>query len=144
MYGTKRSYPGGGKQPLLLCIDDDPQVTEAIQLRLRDYEIDVRTACHGMHGFYEAMSEKPDLIITDIHMPQGEGDYLVECLQNNCERRDIPIIVLTGERDPTLEGRMCRLGAQEYFVKPVLFEELRDAISRYLPLRKREFEKIGR
>ncbi len=137
MNDTNRDYAGTSKQPILLCIDDDPQISEVIQLRLREYDVDVRTALHGMHGFYEAMTEKPDLIITDMRMPQGEGDYVVKCLRSNTDRCQVPIIVLTGQRDPTVEGRMRRLGVEEFFTKPMSFDELREAIAKYIPLRKR-------
>ncbi len=137
MSDTYQDYADESKQPILLCIDDDPQILEALQLRLAEYDVDVRTACHGMHGLYEAQAKKPDLIITDMRMPQGEGDYLVECLRGNTERRSVPIIMLTGQRDPDLEGRMFQLGVQEYFSKPVQFDKLREAITQYIPLRKR-------
>lgn len=125
-------------QPIILCIDDDPQITETIQVRLQDYEVDVRTAGHGMHGYYEAMAEKPDLIITDIRMPQGMGDYVIECLRNNTERREVPVIVLSGQRDQQLKKRLQQLGVEAFISKPAHFEQLRKAIEKYIPLHKRD------
>lgn len=132
------------KTPTLLCIDDDFHIIEAVQLRLQDYEVEVITAFHGMHGYHEALTQKPDLIITDMRMPQGEGDYVVECLRNNPEQCCVPIIVLTGQRDPTLEGRMRRLGVQEFFAKPLRFNELQKAIVKYIPLHERDHTCLSR
>ena len=123
--------------PTLLCIDDDLQIGESIKLRLSEYEVHVILSFHGMHGFHEAMSQKPDLIITDMRMPQGEGNVVVECVRNNPDTCQIPIIILTGQRDRPLEKQMRRLGVQDYFNKPLHFDELREAIAKYIPLRKR-------
>jgi DNA-binding response OmpR family regulator len=129
--------------PTLLCIDDDPQIAETIELRMSQYEINFLTAYHGMHGFWLAMTNRPDLIITDIKMPQGAGDYVVDCLRSNSDTQDIPVIVLTGQRDPQLEGKMRRMGVEEYFTKPVQFDRLRDAIGRFVRLEERDLGAVG-
>jgi DNA-binding response OmpR family regulator len=130
----------GRKWPTLLCIDDDPHITHSIQLRLRDYEVEVLSAFHGMHGFWQAMTRRPDLIITDLRMPQGGGEYLVQCLRENSETRSIPVIVLTGRRDPELHRKMHELGAQEFVTKPIPFQDLLQLIGKHMPLREREAE----
>ena len=129
--------------PTLLCIDDDPLIPEVIGLRLNQYEVNVLSAFHGMHGFWLAMTDRPDLIITDMRMPQGAGDYVVDCLRHNSDTRDIPVIVLTGQRDAQIESRMRHLGVDEFFTKPVQFETLRDAIFKYLPLKERDWGEVG-
>ena len=121
-------------RPIILCIDDDPQIVETISLRLRSYHVEVLSAYHGMHGFWLAMTAHPDLIVTDMRMPQGEGDYVVECLKNNSDTSQIPVIVLTGQKDPKLESRMRALGVQEYCTKPMQFGELRKKMSKYITL----------
>lgn len=126
--------------PTVLCIDDDPQIGETIGLRLRNYAVKVLSAHHGMQGFWQATRARPDLIITDMRMPQGSGDYLVERLRRNGDTRSVPVIVLTGRRDPELEGMMRQLGAQEFFTKPAPFGELLKAIAKYIPLAERADE----
>jgi FixJ family two-component response regulator len=76
-------------------------------------------------------------------MPQGCGDYLVQSLRNNSDTKSIPVIVLTGHRDPELAGTMRRLGAQEFFTKPVPFPTLLEAMAKYIPLKKRAGEEIA-
>jgi len=122
----------------VLCIDDDPQIVHTIQLRLRDYEVEVLSAFHGMHGFWQAMTQRPDLIITDVRMPQGSGDYLVQCLRRNSDTKSIPVIVLTGHRDAELRREMHRLGAQEFVTKPVPFQDLLQVIGKHITLRERD------
>jgi len=120
--------------PTILCIDDDPQIAETITLRLNQYEVNLLSACHGMHGFWLAMSNHPNLIITDVNMPQGSGEYIVDCLRQNTDTHDIPVIVLTGRHDSQLECRMRHSGADEFLTKPVHFDKLREAILSYIPL----------
>lgn len=128
--------------PTILCIDDDPQIPESIALRLNQYEVNVISACHGMHGFWLAMTNRPALIVTDVKMPQGGGDYVVDCLRQNSDTRAIPVIVLTGQRDSQLERRLRHAGADEYLIKPVRFELLRDAIFKHVRLRDRNWNEV--
>lgn len=126
--------------PTILCIDDDPQIPEAIRLHLRPYQVEILSAYHGMHGFWLAMTERPDLVITDMRMPQGHGDYVVECLRNYPDTSAIPVIVLTGQHKSDVEQRLHGLGVQAVFTKPVRFDELQAAIEKHVPLHKREDE----
>ena len=128
--------------PTLLCIDDDPQISEAIALRLRQYNVNVISAFHGMHGFWLAMTNRPDLILTDMKMPQGAGDYVVDSLRRNSDTCDIPVIVLTGQCDSQLERRMRQLGVAEFYIKPVHFDVLRAAMLKHIPLKERDWEAV--
>lgn len=123
--------------PKVLCIDDDPNVSEAIARRLHSYDVEVVRAFHGMHGFWLAVTEKPDVIITDLRMPQGEGEYVVECLKGNSETAHIPVIVLTGKSEPGLEDKLFRLGVEHFLPKPASFDEILDKLGQYVKLRKR-------
>ena len=140
MNSAHQDESAASRRPALLCIDDDPQISEAIGLRLRDYEVDVLCAYHGMHGFWLAMTEKPDLIVTDLRMPQGHGDYIVECLRSNSDTREIPVIVMTGQRGPDVVQKIRRLDVQAFLTKPVRFDQLLPIIEQYIPLRARETE----
>jgi CheY-like chemotaxis protein len=140
MNAIDRDTSAASRWPTLLCIDDDPQILEAIRLRLRDYEVEVLCGFHGMHGFWLAITGRPDLIITDMRMPQGQGDYIVECLRNNSDTRDIPVIVLTGQRGPDVIQKIRQLDVQALLTKPVLFEQLLTVIKQHIPLRPREPE----
>jgi len=90
-----------------------------------------------------AMTNRPDLSVTDMRMPQGAGDYVVDCLRNNSDTRDIPVIVLTGQRDPKLESAMRKLGVEEYFTKPVQFDRLRNAMQEFIDLKERDWGHVG-
>jgi DNA-binding response OmpR family regulator len=132
MYRSR--YLTNDADPVVLCIDDDPEISEAISLRLRNYKVDVLRAFHGMHGLYLAIACQPDLIITDLNMPQGGGMYLIERLRSDSCTCGLPIIVLTGQRNPKLEVTVRQLGAEQILTKPVHFDELAAAINKFVPL----------
>ena len=127
-------YPFKHVDPVVLCIDDDPDVSEVISLRLGNYNVDVLRAFHGMHGLSLALACRPDLIITDLNMPQGAGMYVIECLRNHSDTHALPIIVLTGQRNQRLDESVHRLGAAHILKKPIHFNELAAAISKFIPL----------
>lgn len=137
--GTKKaSVPptlGRAIPPKLLCIDDDPEVTRTIELRMQPYDVTMVRALYGMQGFWLAMTEKPQVIVTDIRMPQGQGDFLIQCLKANAETRSIPVIVLTGVRDPAFQKRMYHLGADAYLEKPCPFEQMLDTLRGFMDIR---------
>jgi CheY-like chemotaxis protein len=129
--------------PTVLCIDDDPQIVNAIRLQFRPFRVEVLAAYHGMHGFWQAMTGRPDLIITDVRMTQGGGDFLVHCLRRNSDTKTIPVIVLMGQRDPELQREMLQLGAQEFATKPVPFQDLLQMIGKHVPLVVRDEEFVA-
>ena len=102
--------PEGSGGPKLLCIDDDPNISEAFARRFHRYGIEVERAYHGMHGYWLAVTSKPDVIITDLRMPLGEGEYVVQCLERNAETAHIPVIVLTGFKETGLAEHLRGLG----------------------------------
>jgi FixJ family two-component response regulator len=78
-----------------------------------------------------------------MRMPQGAGEYVVDCLRRNSDTQSIPIIILTGQRDPLLERKMRSLGVADFFTKPILFDALLEAIGRYITLADREVSEWG-
>jgi len=130
--------PRTSRPAKILCIDDDPAIPSSIAIRLRGFEVEVIPAYHGMHGFAIASHEDPDVIITDLRMPMGEGAFVLESLKQNAQTAHIPVIVLTGQRGSDLPGRMHHLGAERFFQKPVAFTKLLEELARHIPLRVRD------
>jgi len=125
-------------QPILLTIDDDPNVSQAIGRRFSQYRVTLLQAQHGTHGIWLATTRRPDVIITDLRMPQGRGQDVVACLVRNPHTRHIPIIVLTGVFDEELRRRMLNLGVAAYLTKPVSFEDLCEAVGRFIDIEERQ------
>lgn len=132
------------RQPRVLCIDDDPDIQTAIELRLRNYDVEVEHAFYGMQGIAESHRNHPDLILMDLAMPNGDGLYLLDCLKRNQATADIPVIVLTGMRDPQLRGRAMAAGAEAFLRKPIAFNELLSQMREFIELRSREIQEARR
>lgn len=130
--------PHAIRSPRILCVDDDPGIQTAIELRMREYDVDIVRAFYGMQGIVEAITTRPNLILMDLAMPNGDGHYLLECIKENSKTADIPVVVLTGMRDPNLKSRMLQAGAEVFLQKPVHFDELLHHFSRFIDLRRRE------
>ncbi len=117
----------------VLCIDDDPQVVSALARSLEARGASAIRAYHGMQGYWLACSEAPDIIVTDMMMPRGTGEYVVECLKRNTATRNIPIIVLSGVGVKNLEQRVKQLDVDGVFTKPAQFDSLYRTICALAP-----------
>lgn len=124
--------------PRILCVDDDPDFQTSIEMRMRAYDIEVEHAFYGMQGVVEAVNSQPDLVLMDLAMPNGNGEYLLDCIQSHSGTATIPVIVVTGMRDPSLKNRLLRAGAAVFLQKPIHFDELLHHIGRFIDVRKRD------
>lgn len=122
------------RKPTVLCVDDDPNISEAVARRLQRLGVHVVRAYDGMQGCWMAAQEKPDVIVLDVAMPNGNGIEILEWLKRNEQTASIPVVVLTGKTDPKLCRRMCKLGAARFLCKPAPFEDLVEAIGQFVPL----------
>ncbi len=121
----------------LLCIDDDPTIAKAITLRVQPYGIEVKSAENGTAGFYTGLRERPDLILLDLNMPQGEGNYVLSRFRDHPLTKDIPIVILTVETNAGVRREMISHDASGFLTKPVRWKEFFMELARWIPLPKR-------
>ena len=79
---------------------------------------------------------QPDLILTDLMMPEMSGDQLVHAVREHPECEEIPIILLTVKADDDLRVRLLRTGAQDYLVKPFAIEELKARVGNLITMKR--------
>jgi DNA-binding response OmpR family regulator len=118
--------------PWVLLIEDDDDFAFAVQLRLRDYGLQVIRAAAGAEGYRQAFTGGPRAIILDYELPEGNGDYVLQRLKESSVTRDIPVIALTGRRETGVERQMRGLGVCEFLNKPVDWKRLRKALTSVL------------
>lgn len=132
--GQKRRNQTMTRTPHVLCVDDDPAIHTALELRLREYDVEVSQAYYGMQGVSEAVRSRPDVIVMDLAMPNGNGLYVLECLRQNPATATIPIVMLSGMRDPSLKRKSFDAGADSFLNKPVQFTDLVDALREHITI----------
>jgi DNA-binding response OmpR family regulator len=108
----------------ILIIEDDARTTLALAVRLKAEGYSTWTASDGIKGMRLAIRTRPDLIILDIGLPGGSGLDLAKTLRDKLETSHIPIIFLTGKKEPSLRQKVMDLGAAGLLEKPYLPEEL--------------------
>lgn len=116
----------------LLIVEDDATVREMLALILREEGFDVVTAQDGQMGFDCAWCERPDLILTDIEMPNMDGIQMILGLRREPELQAIPVLVLSAVPQASLRQAVSA-GADKALQKPVqigaLIELIRQIIA---------------
>lgn len=123
-------------KPLCLVIDDSPDVVRYLQTLLeKDYL--VAAAFNGQRGIEKALELIPDVIISDVMMPEKDGLELCDFLKSDERTSHIPIILLTAKA--TVKDRLegLRRGADAYLEKPFNQEELFVELKKLVELRRR-------
>jgi DNA-binding response OmpR family regulator len=112
----------------IMIVDDDPDLRQALRLRLRANQYDTVNAVDGYSASAMAYKESPDLIILDLGLPAGDGFVVLDRLQKDDKLSAIPVIVLTARDPQANERRVLRSGAAAFFQKPADNAELMDVI----------------
>lgn len=108
----------------VLVIDDDEALVDVIAqvLTLRGYAVE--RAASGQEGIEKARAVRPQLIISDIRMPGGDGRTLLRRLRRDPTLANTQIVLMTGNvREASVRSEMA-LGADDFLVKPFSFEDL--------------------
>ena len=124
------------EQQKLLLVDDEPGVRESVQAYLEDNEEWlVKTASSAEEAWRSIEQETPDLIISDIMMPQTDGYQFLEQLRENPRYQTIPVIFLTarGMTRDRIKGH--ETGCDAYLAKPFDPEELESIVRNLLKRR---------
>jgi two-component system KDP operon response regulator KdpE len=104
----------------ILVVDDEPQITRVLRTALTGSGYEVRTADDGHTGLRAAREWQPDLVITDVSMPNLSGIEL--CRQLRAESA-LPIIVLSVKGAEKTKVEALDAGADDYVTKPVGMDE---------------------
>lgn len=106
-----------GEKWRILCIDDDPEVRQILQLTLGTKH-EVLVANDGMEGLGVLDIGDPDFVICDVMMPNLNGFQTVEAIRNHPRFYDIPVFFLTAETDRESAKRGFATGGNLYLTKP--------------------------
>jgi sigma-B regulation protein RsbU (phosphoserine phosphatase) len=118
-------------QHSILIVEDEHTLRRLLEYRLRK-KYAVRTAENGEVALTKVQDEIPDLIVSDIMMPQMDGFALQEALQDDRHTRTIPFIFLTAKTDEDSQAKGLNTGVDDYITKPFDMERLISRIDRLL------------
>jgi CheY-like chemotaxis protein len=125
------------EKKLVLVVDDDPDLVEAVSMKLESENYRVAKAYDGVEAWDKIKAERPDLIILDVMMPEKNGYKVCDEIKNDPKYKDITIVLLTavGEAVPStsythMDGKTSL--ADEFIPKPIDMDELQEIINHYL------------
>ena len=102
----------------ILIVDDSPTQLNVISRVLSKHGYEIITAEDGEIGVMKAVSEKPDIILMDVVMPNLNGFQATRQITRNPETSHIPVIMLTSKDQDTDKVWAQRQGASDYLTKP--------------------------
>jgi CheY-like chemotaxis protein len=113
----------------VLVVDDHEDTRQMSLIVLRSQGFAASTACSGQDAFARACDERPDVIVTDLAMPDGDGWQLIQQLSADPRTSNIPVVMLTACATEAVRDRAKQERLAAFFFKPcppdVLAAELR-------------------
>lgn len=125
-------------KPLILVVEDDKAVRNLIATTLEMQEYRYHVAKNGTQGLMEAVSQRPDVIILDLGLPDMDG---VEIIQKVRSWSNVPIIVVSARSEDSDKVNALDAGADDYLTKPFSVEELLARVR--ASLRRAMYQNVG-
>jgi diguanylate cyclase (GGDEF)-like protein len=114
-------------RPLVLVVDDDPDLRALANVRLDEGGFDVLQAANGSECLALASTHSPDVILLDIMMPGMNGGEVLTALSGDPVTKDIPVVFVSALASPEDKVRGLENGAVDYITKPL---ETREFVAR--------------
>jgi len=115
----------------LLVVDDEEKI-RALMKACLEPEYEVLLAPDGPTGVQMAKALQPDGLLLDIGLPELDGFNVLKVLKMSAETVRIPVIIISGRGESEALLDTEALGACDYLIKPVRFEEVRTTVRRYV------------
>jgi DNA-binding response OmpR family regulator len=129
--GTNLSKPALGKKKVLV-IEDEPDLRQLTAWLLKAEGYQPLLAADGDEGLRIAREQNIALVLLDIRMQGRYGWSVLREMKNTPQLQDIPVIIVTASADADYKSRAVQMGAEDYLVKPINAEQMRECISRVL------------
>ena len=124
-------------QKLVLVVDDDPDLVEAVTMELENNNFRTAKAYDGVEAWERIEEERPDLVILDVMMPNKNGYVVCDEIKKDPQYKDITVILLTavGEAVTTtnythMDGKTAL--ADDFIPKPIDLDNLMEIVKEYL------------
>lgn len=120
--------PPKERQPKILVIDDEPEITDIVETYFENLGYTVETANGGHEGVETARKFKPNLVLLDIMMPETTGYEICTELKRMPELAGVPVVFLTGRDTREDSGRSFQSGGDMFVKKPFSCERLAELV----------------
>ena len=138
-----KAIPDDTDKATILLVDDDVELSSYLKSQLDD-TYNILTEYSGSAAWKTVMSRRPDLVVTDYRMPNGNGMELCQNIKNHPETDYIPVIMLTGEGDNNIKLHSLNACVDHYLEKPVDMMLLKSCITQVLRMRASMLSKAKR
>lgn len=118
--------------PRILAVDDEPNIVRLIQVNLEREGYTVETANNGAQALAKIRQNRPDLLVSDVMMPEMDGFELLATIRRDPMLADLPVIMLTAKAQDADVMRGYTHGADMYLTKPFNPMELKQFVKRIL------------
>ena len=108
----------------ILVVEDERDIAALVAYHLTKEGYRVRTVASGDDALESIRSDRPDLVVLDLMLPEMSGYEVLEQIRGISEPSDVPVVVLTARRDESDRIRGLELGADDYLTKPFSPQEL--------------------
>lgn len=116
----------------VMAVDDDPVIRGLLEVNLEMEGHQVITAVDGQDALDKVHTERPELILLDVMMPNVNGWQVAEALKGDPATRDIPVVFLSARAMEADVRKGVELGVESYVTKPFDPIELMDLVHRLL------------
>lgn len=108
----------------ILLVEDDPDISESLQVTLRLKQFEVASFASGKGVFDYVAAQQPDLVIMDVMMPPPDGMQVCRQLKSDPKTKHVPVILLSARTQQSEIEQGFGAGADRYMRKPFVNEEL--------------------
>jgi two-component system alkaline phosphatase synthesis response regulator PhoP len=116
----------------ILVVEDEAELTGAIQIRLEQAGYEVLIAYDGQEALEKARAENPDLIVLDLMLPKIDGYKVCRLLKFDGKYKKIPVVMLTARAQEKDENLGYEVGADAFITKPFKYQVLLAKIAELL------------
>jgi two-component system chemotaxis response regulator CheY len=116
----------------VVIVDDYPNTRWVTEFTLQKLDVDTVTAVNGKEALQYFDGQKVDLLITDYNMPIMDGGELVKSIRENPKYDNLPILVLSTEKDEGIQATLKSLNISEWISKPFQREDFVEIVKKYI------------
>ncbi|MDG1066012.1 MAG: sigma-54 dependent transcriptional regulator [Luminiphilus sp.] len=117
-------------KPTVLVVDDEPDILQLLEITLNRMQLNTRKASSLAEAKASLKAQTPDLCLTDMKLPDGNGLTLIEYMQNDYP--DVPVAMITAHGSVESAIEALKLGAFDFVTKPLALEKLRELVAHAL------------